>query len=617
MKLRFHSQLVFMIILLISPLQIQAEDPLVPSVISISGSIQDNYANISYAILFDNSNSDRTRSVIYRQNIPSGLYLSNVSATMGNLTFWGKVELYETAEKIYNDSVSSDKSAILVTSTAEYYQFDVNVKAGQILDITAYFEGYLTRVRGDYHLDLFSNLNLDYEIDFSVDIQIQSSFSSVLATRIKGLEGEQREEIKNGYRILYSDTEYMVNDYVSLIYSISTIENGGKIITSTNGVDNFFIYLLAPEIKFIEDREPREFIFVIDVSGSMIGDKIAQAKDAFSIMIGTLADDDLFNVISFDHLVYSLWNEPRNGFSENINIATDWVFDLEAGGSTNLDGGIQKALDNLDNTTSTAKVLSLLSDGRATYGETNSESIRQNTIKENDIDAMIFTIAFGDDADEELMAALAYDSNGNFIKIIPGEDAINQLVDYYETFATPVAIDYNISIDGGYDIAPDPSSLGGALFNGSEIIIAGKYGSSLEVNTSITFSSGETDNWSNNVIGTENGGSHIERIWAINTINQLLKIVEANGRSKELDDKIINLALYYGIVVPEYTALIIVIEDSDDELVDTQIDFLTEPQFLGEPPVNELQGGFMDFPIMSIFTFLMIVPIIVNRRKER
>lgn len=617
MKLRVHSQLVFMIILLISPLQIQAEDPLIPSVISISGSIQDNYANISYAILFDNSNSDRTRSVIYRQNIPSGLYLSNVSATMGNLTFWGKVELYETAEKIYNDSVSSDKSAILVTSTAEYYQFDINVKAGQILDITAYFEGYLTRVRGDYHLDLFSNLNLDYEIDFSVDIQIQSSFSSVLATRIKGLEGEQREEIKNGYRLLYSDTEYMVNDYVSLIYSISTIENGGKIITSTNGVDNFFIYLLAPEIKFVEDREPREFIFVIDVSGSMIGDKIAQAKDAFSIMIGTLADDDLFNVISFDHLVYSLWNEPRNGFSENINIATDWVFDLEAGGSTNLDGGIQKALDNLDNTTSTAKVLSLLSDGVATYGETNSESIRQNTIKENDIDAMIFTIAFGDDADEELMAALAYDSNGNYIKIIPGEDAINQLVDYYETFATPVALDYNISIDGGYDIAPDPSSLGGALFNGSEIIIAGKYGSSLEVNTSITFSSGETDNWSNNVIGTETGGSHIERIWAINTINQLLKIVEANGRSKELDNKIINLALYYGIVVPNYTALVIVIEDSDDELVDTQIDFLTDTQYAGGAPINEVSGLNADFPFISMFIVFMLIPIIVNRRKER
>ena len=156
---------------------------------------------------------------------------------------------------------------------------------------------------------------------------------------------------------------------------------------------------------------------------------------------------------------------------------------------------------------------------------------------------MIITIAFGDNADEELMSALGYDTNGGFIKISPGEDAINQLFDYYDTFATPISLDYNISIEGGYEIAPEPSTLGGALFNGSEILIAGKYGPSLEINTSITFSSGTVETWSNKITNNANKETHIERIWAINSINQMLKIIEVNGLSSELEDQIINLAL--------------------------------------------------------------------------
>src|SRR6185436_18847497 len=64
--------------------------------------------------------------------------------------------------------------------------------------------------------------------------------------------------------------------------------------------ENFFLYMaLPPERVTNEDIPPREYIFVVDVSGSMDGFPLNTSKQLLRDLIGKLRPTDLFNVILF------------------------------------------------------------------------------------------------------------------------------------------------------------------------------------------------------------------------------------------------------------------------------------------------------------------------------
>jgi hypothetical protein len=302
--------------------QISAQSGDEPISLDIGGEIIDNFANISYSLVFDNQNSDEDLSVIYDMREPAPLYLSNVSADMGDEMYWGKVYPISQAQQIYNESVAANKSAVLVTSLNDIYRFEVNIKAGNILNLKAYFEGYITRNLGTYNLILFDPVNSVYTLDFSVDLKIVSSFSSVISSRFEGLSGYSKSSITNGVQLTFSASNHLLSSMLSTRYSLNTLSVGGQLLTYTNGTDSFFAYLFAPEIDDIADREIREYLFIIDVSGSMSGTPLEQAKEAFNSMIETLGGSDLFNVVAFSSSSRLMWTEADVASVSNKDSAT-------------------------------------------------------------------------------------------------------------------------------------------------------------------------------------------------------------------------------------------------------------------------------------------------------
>ncbi len=576
MRSRYY---VFLVILLLIPSYTNtgsAQSELLPSSLAIEGIIADNYANISYTLVFDNQNSDADRLTIYRIRKPNGLFLSNVSVEMGNLTFWGRVSPIDKAKHEFNESVSVNKSAVLVTANRDFYDFEINVKAGVIMKLKVFFEGYLTRKMGFYDLDLYKFNGNSINLDLSISLSITSSLANVQKIRTPGFTGVSAFSIATGKQIIFTRDNFSLNSDLGLSYSLDVLNFGGELLTYSNGTDNFFLYLLAPEINNISRREPREFIFVIDVSGSMGGGRLDQAKEAFSNMIESLDSDDLFNVISFESKVNQMWGEPKVANLENIEEAIFEVNGLVASGSTNFNGAVVIATVSFVGDR-TVKAVVVLSDGAPTVGETDTDTIRDNVRQNNVDEAIIFSVAFGSATDEGLMASIAFDSSGLFTVIEPGENSVEKLGIFYDQFATPIAlgfsIDYTNAILGS--VLPSPNSLSGALFNGSEILQTGRFENQLTISTNIFFSTAN-QTYSNLVNSADSSSPHIERIWAHNTINQLLKIAFVDGVTPELRQKIVTLALNYGFVVPEYTGLIIVVDkDSQDteEPTDEKIDY--------------------------------------------
>ena len=64
--------------------------------------------------------------------------------------------------------------------------------------------------------------------------------------------------------------------------------------------ENFFLYMAQPPQRTSDDEiPPREYIFVVDVSGSMNGFPLDTSKQLLRDLIGRLRPTDLFNVVLF------------------------------------------------------------------------------------------------------------------------------------------------------------------------------------------------------------------------------------------------------------------------------------------------------------------------------
>jgi hypothetical protein len=219
-----------------------------------------------------------------------------------------------------------------------------------------------------------------------------------------------------------------------------------------------------------------------------------------------------------------------------------------------------------------AKAMLILSDGLPTAGEITDSSGILNAINEaNTLDVSIATVAFGSDSDENLMANIAAQNNGFFEFIEPDEDASTKLLDFYRTFSTPVANNYEIGFSGELEIVSLSPLEESPFFNGSEIVVSGRYVEGMTVTTSIDYVSG-LETYTDTVGVASQDNEHVEFIWAQQKISLLLEQVALGGETDDLRSQIVSLGMRYGIAIADYTAMVLTAYDVEEVPDDTRTD---------------------------------------------
>jgi len=532
-----------------------------PFEVSIQGSIVDNYADISYRLLYDNIGSPTDSEIEWFLGLQSGLRLSNISVELGSKIYWGRVLPETQAIDLYDESVEANKSAVLVQRYEDGYAIKMNVESGAEVILSVYVEGLLTRHSGLYSLGLPVGRNGIENTGFSFSLEIISNFAPVTGFSLRGLPNIVASDLPHGIRLEYTANELTIEERIEVVYTLDRQTGGAQLLAYNNGSENFFVYLLAPSI--VEDVESarRQYVFVLDRSGSMSGIKIQQAKIAFNTMIGGLRTIDTFNVIAFDHEILTLWDEPHSGSTSNIEQAQNWISSISARGSTNFHGAAIKGLETFTEGAN-AKAMLILSDGLPTAGEIQTPSGILSAISEsNTLDISIATVAFGSDSDENLLANIATQNNGFFVFIEPGEDASTELLDFYRIFSTPIADDYEIDFSGALEVISLSPLRESAFFNGTEIVVSGRYMEELTVTTSIDYITG-TETYTNTIGSATQEYKHIEFIWAQQRINYLLKLIGIYGENETLRNQITRIGMEYGIAVGGYTAMVLTAYDA-------------------------------------------------------
>jgi len=552
---------------------------MIPDNVAIEGTITDSYVDVSYTMSFDNTASAEASEIAWPFELQEGIRLSNVSVVIGDKTYWGRVMPEQTAVQVYHSAVEENRNALLVVKIDEGYMVKFNLEKGIKAVVTVRVEGLIARKLGVYSIDLPISRGVPISTRVTLDLSIRSNFDAIAGYSIRGLPAFTASDLTNGVKLDFTSSSVIDVENLEIRYTLNRQLGGSQLLTYTNGTDNFFVYLLAPSITTMEESAHRQYVFILDKSGSMSGTKIEQARSAFNSMIETLQPTDLFNVIAFDTKITTLWVEPHSASESSVDEAQTWVANINAGGSTNFHGAMIEGIGMMSEGEN-VKALLMLSDGIPTAGDiVDSPGILSAVQEANDLGVSISTVAFGSDSDENLMANLAAQNDGFFVFIQPSEEAAVELVEFYYEFATPIAESYSIEFEGIVDRSTLMPLNESPFFNGSEIVVCGRYESSITVHTTIEYpDNNETYLNIANTPTMEN--PHIEKLWAQHRITYLLRLINLEGETLALREEIVNLGMNYGIIVEGYTALLITTDDpitTEDPVTESSSTYIPPP----------------------------------------
>ena len=323
------------------------------------------------------------------------------------------------------------------------------------------------------------------------------------------------------------------------------------------GEDGYFMLLLAPGAADATALR-RDLVAVIDISGSMSGEKIQQARSALIQLLGTLREGDRFRLVAFSGGVRRYAEGWTSMTADARPDAERWIRSLEAEGGTNIAGALTEAFAQAPAEQSLGVVV-FLTDGQASTGETDPERIAQSA-EQNRGRFRVFSFGVGDDVNTYLLDRLTERARGTTEYVRPGENIEQAVGTLAAKVASPVLTDVTMTASSGielYDLQPGNLP---DLFAGDEMVVLGRYRGVGSGEWSVTVHgrrNGRQEEFRTSVGDRENTDArYIEQLWAARKAGALSREIRLRGQTPELMNSLKQLALRYGILT-EYTSYLV------------------------------------------------------------
>ena len=492
--------------------------------------------------------------------LPRGAMLSYFALMIGDKKLKGEVLERNEARRIYEDIVRRMRDPALL----EYYDSDLfRAKVFPIPPKTERrvifkYEYELPRVGEFYEIEYPFKIEgispkpiKDVVIKF--DIQTDKPLKQIFSPTHKI---DYKKETNHAIGAYEGENVLPDKDFV-LYYSVSQQEFDLSLMTyKRRDADGFFLLGIStpsepPEAEIL----PKNIVFVLDVSGSMSGEKINQAKQGLKFVLEHLNPGDSFDIVAFASDVIPFSGQLMSVSDVNIDSAKQFVDRLDARGGTNINDALITGL-RLLREGKQPKYLIFLTDGLPTVGVTDIGGILRNVEQAVD-DIHIFVFGVGYDVNTVLLDKLArYGGVSEYIE--PGEDLELVISAFCTKIMYPAVEQPQVEFKGIDVYKLQPRELGD-LFYGQDIIIAGRYRGSGEAQVILKgtkmgeeFVVEETYEFPVEAKDCD----FIPLIWANKRVAWLLSEIRLHGESKELVDEIIELGEHYGIVTP-YTSYLV------------------------------------------------------------
>jgi Ca-activated chloride channel family protein len=353
-----------------------------------------------------------------------------------------------------------------------------------------------------------------------------------------------------------------------LYYSTDNKQLGFSMFSYKKEKDEAGYFLLSLSPGFVSgDAEvtDKDITFVLDVSGSMAGKKLTQAKKALLFCIENLNKGDRFEIIRFSTEAEALFNGFAAVGEKNLDMAREFIDDLRAIGGTNIDEALNLAL-KMEKRRGRPYMIIFITDGKPTIGETNIDLLVKKVKDANTSSTRIFTFGIGNEINTHLLDKITGLTRAYRTYISPGEDIEIKISNFYSNVQSPILTDLQLDFGGSIRVSRTHPRALPDLFKGSALTVLGRYkghGDGKIVlrgkikNREKTFEFNAADGFKSAGDPDSEKNDFIPPLWAARRIGYLLDQVRLHGKSKELIDEITQLARAYGIITP-YTSYLII-----------------------------------------------------------
>lgn len=357
-----------------------------------------------------------------------------------------------------------------------------------------------------------------------------------------------------------------------VFYKSSDTDVGATLLTHqpVAGEDGYFMLLVSPNPRSsAQNPMPKDVVVVLDRSGSMSGEKFAQAKESLRMILNNLNADDRFNVVVYSDVIEPLFDKLGDADAATVARANDMLARISAAGGTNIRDAVVTALNMFDDSDRPGYVL-FLTDGLPTVGERNEAKIIADVTDANKTNVRLFAFGVGYDVNVRLLDRLSGDNGGLSEYVKPSEPVEAKISSLYNKIKNPVMTNLSMELQGLTIRDAYPRDLGD-LFDGDQIIAVGRYDAAGVAGLNLhdgarhstlvirgTYRGNERAfeyPVTINEPGRQVGYDFVEKLWAMRRVGWLLDQVQLHGESGELVDELIRISRDYGIMTP-YTAFL-------------------------------------------------------------
>lgn len=508
----------------------------------------------------------------YLYPIPAGAVFTDLSLFMGDRELKGEVLDADEARRIYEEIVRRKKDPALIELVghgvlrARVFPVAPGETRRVILRYTQILgrDGDLLRLRYPRIVGIPPGTETveqpvripERRADYRFDLRIRVTDAHRFGTPYSPTHTIEIEERGDDLEIRHGGAGRAVRDF-ELFLPLRESLVGASVVTHALGDEpGYFMLLLSPPAAPEELEIPRDLTLVLDVSGSMSGDKIEQARSALDQILAGLRPRDRFRLITFSSVVRSFQRDWSAATSENVERARDYLADVRAEGSTNIMDALTEALAP-ESPSGRLSVVVFLTDGKPTVGETAPERIveRVRTIRDRE---RVFAFGVGYDVNTYLLGRLSEGGRGAVSYVRPEEDVEVAVASLTRKLRFPALSDLQI-VDAPVELEDEYPSELPDLFYGEELVVLGRYrrdgrgelvlegsraGATQRFRYRVDFPEREPDN------------DFIPRLWAARKAGALTAHIRLHGADAEVIEEIRQLGLRYGILT-EYTSYLV------------------------------------------------------------
>ncbi|MGC4072148.1 MAG: VIT and VWA domain-containing protein [Nibricoccus sp.] len=327
----------------------------------------------------------------------------------------------------------------------------------------------------------------------------------------------------------------------------------GLMVDEWNGERYFLLTLQPPARVTPAFVPPRDFVFVVDVSGSMHGFPLETAKKLMSELLMSLREVDSFNVLLFSGGNRVLAGEPVAATPENIATALAMLGRQQGGGGTELLPALKQALD-LPKRPGVARSIVVVTDGYVTV-----EAEAHALVRERLGEANLFAFGIGSSVNRELIERLARAGRAEAAVIEGDARAVEEAAKFRSMIESPVLTQVRTEFENFTTRDVFPQAWPDVLAQ-RPLVVVGKFGGEAAGAIKVKGFSGN-GLWEGriDVAGATNLGGRgvLAQLWARERLEQLRDLHAVGDEPEKRKGEIVALGLKYNLLTP-YTSFVAV-----------------------------------------------------------